>query len=38
VEKEINGFDEVMEGHGDLCVLVASRGTAIIFAEAGELI
>jgi hypothetical protein len=24
VEKEINEFDEVMEGHGDFCALVAA--------------
>jgi hypothetical protein len=35
VEKEINGFDEVMEGHEDFCVLVAARGTSNIFAKGG---
>jgi hypothetical protein len=35
VEKEINEFDEVMEGHGDFYALVAARGTANIFAKAG---
>ena len=35
VEKEINEFDEVMEGHGDFCALVASRGTTNIFTKAG---
>jgi hypothetical protein len=35
VEKEINEFDEVMEGHRDFCTLVAARGTANIFAKAG---
>jgi hypothetical protein len=34
VEKEIDAFDEVMEGQGDLCALVASRGTAAIFEKA----
>jgi hypothetical protein len=34
-EKEINKFDEVMEGHGDFCALVAARGIANIFAKAG---
>jgi hypothetical protein len=34
VEKEINEFDEVMEGHRDFCALVAARGTANIFAKA----
>jgi hypothetical protein len=35
VEKEINEFDEVMEGHGDFCALVAARGTTNIFAKTG---
>jgi hypothetical protein len=35
VEKEINEFDEVMEGHGGFCALVAAGGTANIFAKAG---
>jgi hypothetical protein len=35
VEKEINEFDEVMEGHRDFCALVAARGTTNIFAKAG---
>jgi hypothetical protein len=34
VEKEINEFDEVMEGHGDFCALVAARRTTNIFAKA----
>ena len=34
VEKEINEFDEVMEGHRDFCALVATRGTTNIFAKA----
>jgi hypothetical protein len=34
VEKEINEFDEV-DGHRDFCALVATRGTASIFAKAG---
>jgi hypothetical protein len=33
--KEINEFDEVMEGHGDFCTLVAARGTTNIFAKTG---
>ena len=33
--EEINEFDEVMEGHGDFCVLVAARGTTNIFAKVG---
>jgi hypothetical protein len=35
VEKEINEFDEVMEGHGDFCALVAAQGISNIFAKAG---
>jgi hypothetical protein len=35
VEKEINEVDEVMEGHGDFCALVASHGTAAAFMKAG---
>jgi hypothetical protein len=35
IEKEINEVDEVMEGHGDLCALVASRGTAAAFMKVG---
>jgi hypothetical protein len=35
VEKEINEVDEVMEGHGDFCALVASRGIAAAFMKAG---
>jgi hypothetical protein len=35
VEKKINKFDEVMEGHGDFCALVASRGTTAAFVKAG---
>jgi hypothetical protein len=34
LEKEINEFDEVMEGHGDFYALVVARGTANIFAKA----
>jgi hypothetical protein len=35
MEKEINEFDEVMEGHDDFCALVAARGTTNIFTKAG---
>jgi chromosome segregation ATPase len=35
VEKEVNEFDKVMVGHGDLCALVVARGIATIFAKAG---
>jgi hypothetical protein len=35
VEKEINEFDEVMEGHRDFCAQVAAQGTSNIFAKDG---
>jgi hypothetical protein len=35
IEKEVEDFDEDMEGHSDFCALVAARGTASIFAKAG---
>jgi hypothetical protein len=35
IPKEINEFDEVMEGHGDFYALVAARGTTNIFAKTG---
>lgn len=35
VEGEVDVFVEVMEGQGDFCALVASRGTAAIFEKAG---
>jgi hypothetical protein len=35
VEKENNEFDEVMEGHGNFCALVAAQGTTTIFSKAG---
>jgi chromosome segregation ATPase len=35
VEKEISEVGEVIEGHGDFCALVASRGTAAAFMKAG---
>jgi hypothetical protein len=35
VEEEVNAFDEVMKRQGDLCALIASRGTAAIFEKAG---
>jgi hypothetical protein len=34
VEKEINEFDKVMEGHEDFCALLVARGIANIFAKA----
>jgi hypothetical protein len=35
IEKEIEDLDEVIVGHGDLCALVATRGTTAVFAKAG---
>jgi hypothetical protein len=35
VEKENNEFDEVIEGHGNFCALVAAQGTTTIFSKAG---
>lgn len=35
VEGEVDVFGEVMEGQGDFCALVASRGIAAIFEKAG---
>jgi hypothetical protein len=35
VEKEVDVLDKVIIGHGDLCALVASRGTAAAFIKAG---
>jgi hypothetical protein len=34
IKEEIDEFDEVMEGHGDFCALVAARGITNIFAKA----
>jgi hypothetical protein len=34
IEIEIGVLDEVIVGHGDFCVIVASRGTAAAFAKA----
>jgi hypothetical protein len=34
IEKEVDVLDEVITGHGDLCLLVASRGTAAAFIKA----
>jgi hypothetical protein len=33
IEGEINDLDEVIAGHGDLCALVASRGTVVAFLK-----
>jgi hypothetical protein len=35
IEKEIEDLDEVIVGHGDICALVAARGTAAAFAKPG---
>jgi hypothetical protein len=35
IEGEINDLDEVIAGHGDLCALIASRGTAVAFLKSG---
>jgi hypothetical protein len=34
IEGEVDAFDEVIAGHGDFCVLLASRGTAVAFMKA----
>jgi hypothetical protein len=35
IEGEIDDLDEVIAGHGDLCALVASRGTVVAFLKSG---
>ena len=35
IEGEVEALDEVIAGHGDLCALLASRGTAAAFLKAG---
>jgi hypothetical protein len=35
IEKEVDVLDEVITGHDDFCVLVASRGTTAAFIKAG---
>jgi hypothetical protein len=35
IENEVNALDEVITGHGDLCAVLASRGTAAVFLKAG---
>jgi hypothetical protein len=35
IEGEIDAFDEIIAGHGDLCALVASWGTAVAFLKSG---
>jgi hypothetical protein len=35
IENEVDALDEVIDEHGDFCVLLASRGTAATFLKAG---
>jgi hypothetical protein len=35
IENEVDALDEVIAGHGDFWVLLASRGTAVTFLKAG---
>jgi hypothetical protein len=35
IEGEIDALDEIIAGHDDFCVLVASRGTALAFLKSG---
>jgi hypothetical protein len=35
IDGEIDDLDEVIAGHGDLCALVASRGTVVAFLKSG---
>jgi hypothetical protein len=35
IEGELDALDEVIDGHGDFCALLASRGTAVAFMKAG---
>jgi hypothetical protein len=35
IKGEIDDLDEVIAGHGDVCALVASRGTAVAFLKSG---
>jgi hypothetical protein len=35
IEGEVDAIDEVIAGHGDLCALLASRGTAVAFMKTG---
>jgi hypothetical protein len=35
IENEVDALDEVITGHGDLCALLASRGTSATFLKAG---
>jgi hypothetical protein len=35
IENEVDALDEVITEHGDLCALLASRGTAAVFLKVG---
>jgi hypothetical protein len=35
IESEVEALDEVIAGHGNFCVLLASRSTAVAFMKAG---
>jgi hypothetical protein len=35
IESEVEALEEVIAGHGDLCALLPSRGTAVAFMKAG---
>jgi hypothetical protein len=35
IEGEIDALDEIIDGHGDFCALVASQGTAVAFLKSG---
>jgi hypothetical protein len=35
IENEVDALDEVIDGHGDFCALLASRGTDVAFLKAG---
>jgi hypothetical protein len=35
IEGEVDALDEVIAGHGDLCALLASRGTTVSFMKSG---
>jgi hypothetical protein len=35
IEGEVDALDEVIAGYGDVCALLASRGTAVAFMKAG---
>jgi predicted nuclease with TOPRIM domain len=35
IEGEIDDLDEIIAGHGDFCIVVASRGTTVAFLKSG---